>query len=133
MRAFKPKSRTLGKSFRSEFVPKEVPTFADFKRGKGGRRDSDRRGRPDRNSRRDEGPLEKFPAVCSECGKDCELPFKPTSNKPVFCIDCFRKQDKPDDRSGRDRDRGDRRGSSSPELGIINMKLDKIMKALKIE
>lgn len=33
--------------------------------------------------------------VCSECGKDCEVPFKPTGDKPVFCNDCFknRRQD----------------------------------------
>jgi len=31
-------------------------------------------------------------AVCSECGDDCEIPFRPTGNKPVFCSNCFGKQ-----------------------------------------
>ncbi len=28
-------------------------------------------------------------AICSECKKECEVPFKPTEGKPVFCNDCF--------------------------------------------
>ncbi len=28
-------------------------------------------------------------AVCSECGKTCEVPFRPTGDKPVYCKDCF--------------------------------------------
>jgi len=34
---------------------------------------------------------EMHKAVCSDCGKDCEVPFKPTEGKPVKCQDCFRK------------------------------------------
>jgi len=30
-------------------------------------------------------------AVCDNCGKDCEVPFRPTSGKPVFCSSCFEK------------------------------------------
>ncbi len=30
-------------------------------------------------------------AICTDCGKDCEVPFRPTGDKPVFCSDCFRK------------------------------------------
>ncbi len=30
-----------------------------------------------------------FKAVCSDCRKSCEVPFKPSSDKPVFCRDCF--------------------------------------------
>lgn len=28
-------------------------------------------------------------AVCAECGKACEVPFKPTGDRPVYCKDCF--------------------------------------------
>jgi CxxC-x17-CxxC domain-containing protein len=34
---------------------------------------------------------EMFPVKCSECGKDTEVPFKPTSGRPVYCSDCYRK------------------------------------------
>jgi CxxC-x17-CxxC domain-containing protein len=32
-----------------------------------------------------------YKAVCSECGKECEVPFEPTEGKPIRCQDCFRK------------------------------------------
>jgi CxxC-x17-CxxC domain-containing protein len=28
-------------------------------------------------------------AICSHCGKSCEVPFFPSGDKPVFCRDCF--------------------------------------------
>jgi CxxC-x17-CxxC domain-containing protein len=34
-------------------------------------------------------PRQMFPAVCSECGKDTEVPFEPRSDKPVYCRECF--------------------------------------------
>jgi CxxC-x17-CxxC domain-containing protein len=32
-----------------------------------------------------------YPAKCSECGKDCEVPFEPAEGKKVRCLDCFKK------------------------------------------
>lgn len=40
-------------------------------------------------------------AVCSECGNSCEVPFRPTGDKPVYCSDCFSKQGKGISRSDR--------------------------------
>ncbi|MBS3086961.1 hypothetical protein J4226_00010 [Candidatus Pacearchaeota archaeon] len=34
-------------------------------------------------------PREMHKATCSDCGKSCEVPFKPTAGKPVRCRDCF--------------------------------------------
>jgi len=106
-------------------------------RRSGGRRDSGRsdrsggRGDSGRFDRRDRGGRRERPemtdVVCDKCGKDCQVPFKPTSSKPIFCSECF---EKTDDRSGSSRSRS---GSSSGELDLINKKLDKIMKALKID
>lgn len=28
-------------------------------------------------------------ATCAECGSSCEVPFKPTGEKPVYCSACF--------------------------------------------
>ncbi len=36
-----------------------------------------------------QGPREMHAAVCSECNADCEVPFKPSGDKPVLCRDCF--------------------------------------------
>ncbi|KKM09465.1 zinc-binding protein [Clostridiales bacterium PH28_bin88] len=38
------------------------------------------------------GPRQMYAVTCSECGAPAEVPFKPTGNKPVYCPDCFRKQ-----------------------------------------
>jgi len=40
-------------------------------------------GRPER---------EMHDATCSECGQSCQVPFKPTEGKPVYCRDCFSKK-----------------------------------------
>lgn len=31
-----------------------------------------------------------FPANCANCGKECEVPFKPNGKKPVLCGSCFK-------------------------------------------
>jgi CxxC-x17-CxxC domain-containing protein len=36
------------------------------------------------------GPREMHKATCTSCGKDCEVPFKPTEGKPVQCKDCYK-------------------------------------------
>ena len=28
-------------------------------------------------------------AICSDCHKECEVPFKPSGDRPVYCKDCF--------------------------------------------
>lgn len=35
---------------------------------------------------------ELFQAVCAECRKQCQVPFRPSGDKPVYCRDCFGKQ-----------------------------------------
>ena len=39
---------------------------------------------------RDRGTREMFTATCSNCGREAQVPFRPTSGKPVYCSDCFR-------------------------------------------
>lgn len=41
-----------------------------------------------------DGPREIHKATCSDCKKECEVPFKPTEGKPVYCRDCFSKHKK---------------------------------------
>lgn len=40
------------------------------------------------------GPREMHKATCADCGKECEVPFKPTEGRPVYCRDCFQKHRK---------------------------------------
>jgi len=32
---------------------------------------------------------EMFTALCSNCGKEAQVPFQPRSDRPVYCSDCF--------------------------------------------
>ncbi|MBN1385769.1 DNA-directed RNA polymerase [Candidatus Woesearchaeota archaeon] len=46
---------------------------------------------------RDFGPKEMHKATCSECGQECEVPFKPGKDadgnpRPVYCKECYRKR-----------------------------------------
>jgi CxxC-x17-CxxC domain-containing protein len=43
----------------------------------------------DRGADRDSRPMTMHPATCSSCQKACEVPFRPTGEKPVYCRDCF--------------------------------------------
>ena len=40
------------------------------------------------------GPREMHKAVCADCGQECEVPFKPSGDRPVYCKDCFQKHKK---------------------------------------
>ncbi len=37
-------------------------------------------------------PREWHKATCSECNAECEVPFKPRGDRPVFCKNCFAKR-----------------------------------------
>lgn len=77
-------------------------------------------------------------AVCSKCGKDCEVPFVPNGTKPVLCRDCFRSE-------GGGQGSFEHRRFGRPnapvrlpdprpmmnELTRVNEKLDKILKILE--
>ena len=39
-------------------------------------------------------PRDMHKATCADCKKECEVPFKPTEGKPVYCRDCFSKHRK---------------------------------------
>jgi len=51
--------------------------------GYGGNRDGGRFGR------RDDRPREMHDAKCGDCGNDCQIPFKPKEDRPVYCRECF--------------------------------------------
>lgn len=35
------------------------------------------------------GRREMYTAICSECGKETEVPFKPSPDRPVYCRECY--------------------------------------------
>ena len=75
---------------------------------------------------RDRRPAEMHDVICDKCKKECQVPFRPTGDKPVLCSDCFRKEG-----GSRSRDRPSQSGISSEQFNQINEKLDKIINILK--
>ncbi|MEG1528146.1 MAG: zinc-ribbon domain containing protein [Clostridia bacterium] len=33
-----------------------------------------------------------FTATCANCGKECQVPFEPREDRPVYCSECFSKK-----------------------------------------
>ena len=67
--------------------------------------------------REDRGPVTMTKTTCDECKKPCEVPFRPTAGKPVYCNDCFRGQNAGgQDRPPR-RDFNDRPQAPRPSFG----------------
>ncbi|MGV8169584.1 MAG: CxxC-x17-CxxC domain-containing protein [Candidatus Nanoarchaeia archaeon] len=70
--------------------------MGDFRGGgRGGGRDGGRDGGRGGFGGGFGGPKEMHKATCSGCGQECEVPFKPTEGRPVFCRDCFAKNRPP--------------------------------------
>lgn len=53
---------------------------------------------------------ELFNTTCTACGKSCDVPFRPSGDKPVYCRECFAEKGPNDNRVGRTNDRSDSRG-----------------------
>jgi CxxC-x17-CxxC domain-containing protein len=43
----------------------------------------------DRGRHNDHQGRPMYRATCADCKKECELPFKPTGDRPVYCKECF--------------------------------------------
>lgn len=113
----------------------------------------------DRDSSR--GSVEMHQTICDKCGRKCEVPFRPTQGKPVFCSNCFesnRGSERSEERlmfeavcdecrrsckvpfqpSG---DKpiycsscfGEKKGAGSKEFETLNQKLDRILQLLNPE
>ena len=43
-----------------------------------------------KNAKNTTAPRQMFDAVCAQCGKACQVPFEPKTERPIYCSDCFR-------------------------------------------
>jgi CxxC-x17-CxxC domain-containing protein len=92
-----------------------------------------------------------FDAVCSGCGKDCKVPFRPNGSKPVYCTNCFKREgntpnpsfsggnssSRPSFRDAREQRSAPPSGGSDSrelqeQLRVINSKLDAILRAMDV-
>lgn len=102
------------------------------------------------------GPSEMYNATCSKCSASCEVPFRPNGKKPIFCKNCFIRDDAGSNtyekRSYNDRPSFEKRsyseerpsfqkpqapvedpriGAMQRELTVIHDKLDTLIQALE--
>ena len=45
---------------------------------------------PSPQQRKEHRPMHKV--ICADCKKECEVPFKPSVGRPVYCKECFSKR-----------------------------------------
>jgi CxxC-x17-CxxC domain-containing protein len=82
------------------------------------------------------GDRPMYKAICSNCGKECEVPFKPTNGKPVYCSDCFEKMGNGGRSEAPRTDRSDFRPAApafdqnKAQFEAINAKLDRVLNLL---
>ena len=95
----------------------------------------DRYSRNDRNSRSRDNNRESATVTCADCGTECEVPFVPKTDRPVYCSECFRQnkpQDSRDDRYSRNdrnsRSRDNNRESNKSSFRSNRSKNDRFLK-----
>ncbi len=74
------------------------------------------------------GDKKMFKATCSECGDSCEVPFRPTGDKPVFCSNCFGQGAKGQEKKASTNNSG----QFERQLQAIDRKLDDILASLSL-
>lgn len=88
-----------------------------------------------RGDDRESGPKQLFDATCTECNRDCQVPFRPYSGNPVFCSNCFKKQEGGRGAAGPRKsfgsDAGAGGGITKAQFDVLSMKLDKILSLLR--
>ena len=116
--------------------------MGDFRRDEGNRFGDQRGGFGGRDRR----PVTMHQAICAQCGKPCEVPFRPTDGKPVYCNVCFGAKkssgaDRGGDRYPRDNFRTPANAGAAGNAGksaiddvkkqlvILNVKMDRLIKA----
>lgn len=106
-----------------------------------------------RFGRSDSRPRTMHQAVCAECGEPCEVPFRPSGGRPIYCSKHFEGREGGDSRRSDsrsfdrprfdERPRYEDRGRSSGgedssqaiskilgELKSLNMKMDKLLSSV---
>lgn len=94
------------------------------------------------------GKPQMHDATCSQCGKPCQVPFRPTGDREVFCSNCFKDKRDSGFSKGNGNSFGKPRYESKPhfekrpdnggadhdflkqQLGALNKKLDILIETL---
>ncbi|MBI3397517.1 hypothetical protein HY045_03515 [Candidatus Woesebacteria bacterium] len=80
------------------------------------------------------GDRQMYKTICSNCGRECEVPFRPSGGKPVYCSNCFEKMGNRRSDSPRP-ERSDFRApvfdQNKGQFDALNVKLDRILRLLE--
>ena len=105
--------------------------MGNFNRGNRSNRSRDDRRSSGRSfSNRGSDRPEMHEAICAECGNTCQVPFRPTSDKPVYCDDCFGAHRGKDSGRGNRNNQGPKFNEFKQKFDDLNAKLDKIIELL---
>ena len=88
-------------------------------------RDNNSRGGGNRDDR------QMHEATCADCGRYCEVPFRPSHDKPVYCNGCFGKGNNSSPRKSDHSNHSNQSNKSNKEHSAIGKKLDKIISLLE--
>ena len=90
-----------------------------------GRRSSDHTRSPRDKQGFDRGAREMHRSVCAECGKECEVPFQPTGDRPVYCAECWAKNrpSRTEEPRRREYPREDRQRRPSPASENVDLQI----------
>ena len=111
--------------------------MADFKTGKrfggGNSRSTFSKGGFRGTTKRDSSrPVERHQAICAQCKKVCEVPFRPNGKKPVFCRDCFASGRTDSPRPAYRPQSVERQGRDlQSQIQILNTKLDRLIRIVE--
>jgi CxxC-x17-CxxC domain-containing protein len=90
---------------------------------------------------RDRGPVTMHQAICAECGQSCQVPFRPTGDKPVYCSNCFGKHggddraprrdfSRPSFERSRENNSNNNNDGLKRQLDSISIKLDQLTRSI---
>lgn len=88
--------------------------------------------------RQDRGKRMMHKTTCAQCGKQCEVPFKPTEGRLIFCNTCFEAR-KSNAHVNNFRNTSRRGGDDGMhyeikrQLDELNTKIDRILNAIEIQ
>jgi CxxC-x17-CxxC domain-containing protein len=68
---------------------------------------------------------EMYKSVCSDCGEECEVPFRPTGDRPVYCQECWakRRSSRPESHLQREYPQENRQRRPSPASENVDLQI----------
>lgn len=90
-------------------------------------------GRGGFDGNRDSFRSQMHDAVCDDCGRDCQVPFRPSGDKPIYCSDCFEKRGGNERSGDRGGDRSSKRSSYDrpSQPSVVNVDMSRLVKSVE--